>query len=74
MEQTVYLTTTEAASYLRLSPRTLERLRVDGTGPKFLKAGQGVRAKVLYRPADLQAWLEGQSFASTSEYGRKSGD
>ena len=26
-----------------MSPRTIERLRVAGTGPKFLKAGKSVR-------------------------------
>jgi len=63
-----YLMTVEAAEFLRLSPRTLERMRVDGTGPRFLKAGPGLRARVLYRQSDLEAWLESFSFASTSEY------
>ena len=63
------LTTVEAAAYLRLSPRTLERFRVEGTGPKFLKAGAGKRARVLYEPAELKAWLERFAFKSTSEYG-----
>ena len=34
------LTTEEAAKYLRLSPRTLERYRVTGEGPRFLKVGR----------------------------------
>ncbi len=63
------LTTTEAAAFLRLSPRTLERFRVEGTGPKFLKAGAGKRARVLYDPGELKAWLERFAFKSTSEYG-----
>lgn len=65
---TEYLTTTEAARFVRLSPRTLERLRVLGNGPPFLKAGRGKRARVLYRLTDLKAWLEGTAFQSTSEY------
>jgi len=64
-----HLTTTEAADYLRLSPRSLERYRVEGTGPRFLKAGPTKRARVLYRIADLDEWLEGTLFTSTSEYG-----
>ena len=40
------LTTHEAASYLRLSARTLERLRVSGTGSKFVRLNHSVR----YRP------------------------
>lgn len=64
-----YLTTAEAADVVRLSPRTLERLRVQGTGPRYIKAGPGKRAKVLYRVADLQEWLEATTYHSTSEYG-----
>lgn len=60
------LTTSEAAQIVRLSPRTLERLRVSGEGPRYVKAGPGKRAKVLYRECDLAAWLEQFSFASTS--------
>jgi excisionase family DNA binding protein len=57
------LTQREAAMSLRLSERTLERLRVTGGGPRFLKAGKAVR----YREADLQAWIEARLFNSTSE-------
>jgi len=62
------LMTNEAADFLRLSARTLERMRVEGTGPRFLKAGPGLRARVLYRQTDLEDWLASYSFASTSEY------
>lgn len=44
-----YLTNGEAATYLKLSPRTLEKLRVYGTGPNFRKFG--VRA--IYAREDL---------------------
>ncbi|MFT5176638.1 MAG: hypothetical protein ACI8W7_004834 [Gammaproteobacteria bacterium] len=63
-----FLTTGEAAHFLRLSPRTLERFRVDGTGPRYTKAGPGLRARVLYKREDLVAWLEEFQFGSTSEY------
>lgn len=63
-----YLNSEEAARILRLSARTLERMRVEGSGPKYLKAGRGTRARVLYRPTDLDAWLESRTFNSTSEY------
>lgn len=62
------LTTSEAARIVRLSPRTLERLRVSGQGPRFTKAGPGKRARVLYRKADIDEWLARFSFASTAEY------
>lgn len=63
------LTTAEAAAFLRLSPRTLERFRVEGSGPRYLKAGAGKRARVLYDPEELRSWLAAFSFRSTSEYG-----
>ena len=63
-----WLTTKEAAWFLRASPRTLERWRVTGEGPKFHKAGRGLRSRVLYRESELVAWLDGLKFVSTSEY------
>ena len=47
-----YLTNDEAAEYLRLSPRTLEKQRVIGGGPRFRKFGR----RVMYAVADLDAW------------------
>jgi hypothetical protein len=67
INQPSLLTTIEAAKYLRLSPRTLERLRVQGDGPRFMKAGRGLRARVLYAPGDLQGWIS-RTYGSTSEY------
>ena len=55
----------EAADYIRLSPRTLQRHRQQGTGPLFTKAGH----RVLYRQSDLDDWLTGNVFRSTSEAG-----
>ncbi|MGE0768094.1 MAG: helix-turn-helix domain-containing protein [Hyphomicrobiaceae bacterium] len=51
-----YLNGQEAADILRISIRTLERMCVEGTGPRYLKAGAGTRSRVLYRPADLDGW------------------
>lgn len=62
------LTTKEAARFLRLSHRTLEGFRVRGMGPRFIKAGSGLRSRVLYHPADIRTWVE-RRFSSTSEYG-----
>lgn len=63
-----YLTTPEAAAFLRVSASTLERYRVVGGGPPFLKVGNGKRNRVLYRQGDLRAWLENTAFKSTSDY------
>ena len=69
MNSTSYMTQAEAAELLRLSPRTLERLRVIGTGPRFAKAGR----RVLYRRGDVEAWVDGHSFVSTREALQASG-
>jgi excisionase family DNA binding protein len=53
----------EAARLLRLSERTLERLRVIGGGPQFVKAGRSVR----YRQSDIEAWIAQRVVGSTSE-------
>lgn len=64
------LTTIEVAGMLRISRRTLERMRVDGTGPRYLKVGPGKRSRVLYRQSEVEAWLGRFNYGSTSEYGR----
>jgi len=63
-----FLTTVECAAILRLSPRTLERMRVQGAGPRYVKAGRGLRSKVLYQMADILSWTEAHRFGATSEY------
>lgn len=40
----------------RLSPRTLERWRYQGTGPQYLKVG----GRVVYRLDDIEAFEAGQ--------------
>ena len=57
------LTQREAALVLRLSERTLERLRLQGGGPRFVKANRSVR----YRQADIEDWIEARVVSSTSE-------
>jgi excisionase family DNA binding protein len=57
------LTQSEAAELLRLSERTLERLRVSGAGPKFCRLGHSVR----YRLGDVEAWIASRVVGSTSE-------
>jgi predicted DNA-binding transcriptional regulator AlpA len=57
------LTQRDAAALLALSVRTLERLRVRGVGPRFVKAGKAVR----YQQEALERWVAAQSRGSTSE-------
>ena len=59
-----YLTNDEAADYLRLSPRTLEKQRVIGGGPRFRKFGR----RVMYAVADLNVWADSRSFEATSDH------
>jgi DNA-binding transcriptional MerR regulator len=60
------LDTKAAAPRIGVSPGTLENWRVQGLGPKFIKAS-GRRGKVLYDPADIEAWKDANRFQSTSE-------
>jgi predicted DNA-binding transcriptional regulator AlpA len=57
------LTQRQCAEALALSERTLERLRVLGGGPHFLR----IRHSVRYRPSDVEAWLASRVVGSTSE-------
>ena len=58
------LTTEQAAWLLRISRKTLERMRVEGRGPKFVKLGRCVR----YRQSDLLTWISTNTHQSTSEF------
>lgn len=60
-----FFTTPEAAEYLRLAPKTLEKYRVTGDGPPFRKHGR----RVLYHREELDAWSEEQARLSTSDPG-----
>jgi excisionase family DNA binding protein len=61
-----FLTPKEAAAYLRVSKSYLDKLRVYGGGPKFLRFG---KRKILYRrKSDLDLWVNHRRFGSTSEY------
>jgi predicted DNA-binding transcriptional regulator AlpA len=53
----------EAATLLHLSERTLERFRVSGTGPKFVRLGRSIR----YRLTDIEAFIAPRIVGSTSE-------
>lgn len=63
------LTTVEAARSLRFSPRTLERYRVTGEGPEYLKLGR----RVFYHREKLDEWIELKWRRSTSDPGPPNG-
>lgn len=57
------LTEREASDRLGLSVRTLQKWRLLGRGPGFLKLGQAVR----YDPAELDAFVQSARRRSTSD-------
>lgn len=60
-----YQRTQEAARFLGLSPRTLEKHRTYGTGPRYSKLG----GRVVYSLGDLQEWANRGLKTSTSDPG-----
>jgi molybdenum cofactor biosynthesis enzyme MoaA len=58
-----FLSNEEAARFLKLSPRTLEKLRVVGGGPQFRKLGR----RVMYTIEELNAWARLRRCDSTSD-------
>jgi excisionase family DNA binding protein len=60
-----FLNTAQAAFYVGLSRRTLEKMRTAGEGPRFRKHGRYVR----YHIDDLDQWSKTHGQASTSDAG-----
>jgi hypothetical protein len=60
-----FLRTSEAARFLSLSGRTLEKHRTYGTGPTYRKVG----GRVIYAVEDLKVWADRGSKTSTSDPG-----
>ena len=58
-----FLRTKEAADFLSLSARTLEKHRTYGTGPAYRKLG----GRVVYAIDDLEAWTERGAVTATSD-------
>lgn len=58
-----FLRTRDAADFLGLSPRTMEKHRSYGTGPVFCKLG----GRVVYAIDDLEAWAELGRVTSTTD-------
>ena len=58
------LRTRDAATYLGVAASTLEKFRLTGGGPRFIRLG---RRAVGYDVNDLIEWLEVRKVRSTSE-------
>jgi len=61
-----YLRTPEAARFLGLSGRTLEKHRYFGSGPAYRRIG----GRVVYSVDDLRAWADLGTKYSTSDPGQ----
>ena len=57
------LTVEETAKILRCSKSSLNKWRLTGAGPRFVRLGRSVR----YRPADIVNYFAEQTRSSTSE-------
>ena len=57
-----WYTTSNAATYLGMSPATLSKYRVTGEGPEYHKRSSHVR----YHRDDLNVWMGAHRFRSTS--------
>jgi predicted DNA-binding transcriptional regulator AlpA len=57
------LKTDETARLTGLSVSTLNKLRLTGKGPRYIKLGRSV----VYDPADISAWVEANRRRSTSD-------
>lgn len=56
------LETEPAAEYVGSKKKTLEKLRVVGGGPAYIKHGR----RVVYQVSDLDAWIDQHRRTSTS--------
>jgi predicted DNA-binding transcriptional regulator AlpA len=56
----IYLTEAEFCQQYHVKPRTAQRWRVTGDGPKWCRLGP---RKVAYRLSDCEDWAAGRTFA-----------
>lgn len=64
MTEVIWLVSKQVAPMLGISHRTLERWRSTGYGPPFHKPGR----KILYSKSEVEEWLAGKRYRSTSEF------
>jgi hypothetical protein len=60
-----FLRTKEASRFIGVAPHTLEKHRIYGTGPKYMKVG----GRIIYAVADLRDWAERGARRATSDPG-----
>jgi predicted DNA-binding transcriptional regulator AlpA len=62
--QDMYLSEREFSARYLVSPRTAQRMRVTGDGPKFVRLGA---RRVAYRVSDCESWAQSRTFAHRAE-------
>jgi excisionase family DNA binding protein len=67
MSTEILLTVEDAAARLKISKHTLNRWRVTGEGPPFIKSGPRL---VRYDQAALDAWAQERTRSSTTDHGK----
>lgn len=71
LPETALLTTDFAASFLSTSVSSMERMRVNGSGPDYSQSGargtRGTNQKCLYMISDLLAWHERNKVQNTMQ-------
>jgi predicted DNA-binding transcriptional regulator AlpA len=60
-----FLQTPDAAAHLGFAAGTLEKMRVRGDGPPYLRLSP---RRVVYDADKLDAWARSREFTSTSAY------
>ncbi|MFN3701591.1 MAG: helix-turn-helix transcriptional regulator [Alphaproteobacteria bacterium] len=63
MSAQLFLNQTELSRRWKISPRTLERWRWLGTGPRYHKIG----GRVVYRNSDIEEFENSRNFTSTMD-------
>lgn len=63
MTDKTFLNQYELSKRWKISPRTLERWRWLGTGPRYHKIG----GRIIYRLEDIEAWEQSRSYNCTSD-------
>ena len=68
--QVGYLSPKEAALFLSVSVKELERLRYAGGGPRYVKLG---KRTVRYAIPELHAWMQSRTVSNTAEAAAQKG-
>ena len=58
-----YLNVAEAAKFANLGASTLNKLRLTGDGPSYIKLGR----RVVYARDDIEGWMQSKRRRSTSD-------